>query len=118
MAKARGAASEPRTASREPRPKQKAPAAAKPEPQIGSVGPGEAHGHGAPRLLATPPEQPWTVNVSDGDQREMAVEDIILAYTSGLVTDDTFVWRIGMPEWVPLRDVSEIFDRARAKTKS
>jgi hypothetical protein len=44
----------------------------------------------------------------------MTVEDILFAYTSGLVTDATFVWRAGMPEWVPLRELSEISGRAKA----
>ena len=90
--------------------------AAKPERQVSSVEPREADGDVALRSLAPPPEHPWTVNVSDGDQREMAVEDIVRAYASGLVTDDTFVWRVGMPEWVPLQEVSEIFDRAKTKS--
>jgi hypothetical protein len=118
LANLRGAVAEPRKPSREPRPKQKAPVTAEPEREVSAVAPGEPGRDVAPPALAPAPEQAWTVNVGDGDQREMAVKEIVLAYASGQVTDDTFVWKIGMPEWVPLRELSAIFKRAMAKAKS
>jgi hypothetical protein len=70
-----------------------------------------------PSPASSPPERCWTVNVADGDQQEMAVEKIVGAYRAGIVTDETFVWKDGMSDWLVIRDVPEIF-RAVAKKGS
>jgi hypothetical protein len=64
------------------------------------------------RPAPTPPERPWTVNVAgaDGAQREMALEEIITAYRSGVVTGETLVWKDGMSDWRMIREVAEIFN--------
>ncbi|CAN5290019.1 hypothetical protein BH09MYX1_BH09MYX1_53300 [soil metagenome] len=50
----------------------------------------------------------WTVNVSDGDQRTMTTPEIIEAYRGGVVNDDTYCWKDGMGDWLPLREVPEL----------
>jgi predicted Zn finger-like uncharacterized protein len=52
--------------------------------------------------------EPWTVNVADGDQRTMTVQEIVDAYHQGLVNDETFCWKDGMADWLPLREVAEL----------
>src|SRR5208337_4919369 len=43
----------------------------------------------------------WTVNVGEGDQRSMEDHEIAVAYQSGVVNDETFCWKDGMPDWLP-----------------
>ncbi len=50
----------------------------------------------------------WTVNVAEGDQRTMTTDEIVEAYGQGVVTDDTFCWKDGMADWLPLREVDEL----------
>lgn len=47
----------------------------------------------------------WTVNVADGDQRTMTDAEIIAAYRSGVVKDDTFCWKEGMTDWLPIQEI-------------
>ena len=42
----------------------------------------------------------WSVNLSDTDQRNMTTDEIIAGWKSGLVTNDAFVWKDGMGDWV------------------
>lgn len=55
-----------------------------------------------------PPPGAWTVNVSDADQRTMTLEEIVDTYNAGFITEDAFVWRAGMSDWVALMQVEEI----------
>ncbi len=50
----------------------------------------------------------WTVNVSDGDQRTMTTAEIIDAFRGGVVNDETYCWKDGMADWLPLREVPEL----------
>lgn len=50
----------------------------------------------------------WTVNVADGDQRTMTPQDIADAYAQGVVDDETYLWKDGMADWLPLREVPEV----------
>ncbi|MEO8800832.1 MAG: zinc-ribbon domain-containing protein, partial [Polyangiaceae bacterium] len=50
----------------------------------------------------------WTVNVAEGDQRTMTTDEIVEAYGQGVVTEDTFCWKDGMADWLPLREVDEL----------
>src|SRR5256885_1899801 len=52
--------------------------------------------------------EPWTVNVSDGDQRSMTLAELVSAYSSGTVNDETYCWKDGMADWLPLREIPEI----------
>ncbi|MEO7112483.1 MAG: zinc-ribbon domain-containing protein [Polyangiaceae bacterium] len=51
----------------------------------------------------------WTVNVAEGDQRTMTSEEIIDGYRGGVVTDETFCWKDGMADWLPLREIDELY---------
>ena len=50
----------------------------------------------------------WTLSVDDTDQRTMTVADVVTAYKSGIVNDDTFAWKEGMDDWLPLRDIEAL----------
>jgi len=58
--------------------------------------------------------EPWTVNVGDGDQRTMTDPEIVAAYQAGVVTDDTYCWRDGMGDWLPLREVDALAEACGA----
>jgi predicted Zn finger-like uncharacterized protein len=51
----------------------------------------------------------WMVNVAEGDQRTMADDEVVSAYRAGIVNDETFCWKDGMPDWLPLRDVAQLY---------
>lgn len=51
----------------------------------------------------------WTVNVADGDQRTMTVEEIVQEFKSGLVNEETFCWKDGMNDWLPLREIDALY---------
>jgi predicted Zn finger-like uncharacterized protein len=68
----------------------------------------------APRDAGGEPEEPWTVNVADGDQRTMEQPQVVAAYQSGLVTDDTYCWKDGMNDWLPLREIDPLYDACTA----
>ena len=50
----------------------------------------------------------WTVNVSDDDQRTMSSAQIASAFAAGTVSNDTYVWKDGMSDWLPLSQVAEL----------
>ena len=50
----------------------------------------------------------WTVNVRDDDQRTMSAAQIGAAFAAGTITGDTYVWRDGMADWLPLSQVAEL----------
>ncbi len=47
----------------------------------------------------------WLVSYADDDDRELTSEQIALALQRGEIELDTIVWRDGMPEWQPIRDL-------------
>ena len=51
----------------------------------------------------------WTVNVADGDQRTMTDQEIGAAYHAAVVTDETFCWKDGMSDWLPLREIEPLY---------
>ena len=53
--------------------------------------------------------EPWTVNVADGDQRTMSEPEIAEAYHQGVVSDETFCWKDGMTDWLPLREIEQLY---------
>jgi predicted Zn finger-like uncharacterized protein len=66
-----------------------------------------------------PPEAPaadgaWTVNVAEGDQRTMTDDEIVSAFHSGVVNDETFCWRDGMADWLPLREIEQLSEACGA----
>jgi predicted Zn finger-like uncharacterized protein len=52
---------------------------------------------------------PWTVNVADGDQRTMTGQEIAAEYRTGTVTDETYCWKDGMADWLPLREIEPLY---------
>jgi predicted Zn finger-like uncharacterized protein len=50
----------------------------------------------------------YLVNVSEGDQRSMTLQEIVDAYNSSVVTADTYVWADGMADWAPIGQVEAI----------
>lgn len=51
----------------------------------------------------------WTVNVADGDQRTLTVAEIAAEYRNGVVNEDTYCWKDGMPDWLPLQEIEELY---------
>jgi predicted Zn finger-like uncharacterized protein len=51
----------------------------------------------------------WTVNVADDDQRTMSSAEVAEAYQAGVVRDDTYCWSDGMPDWLPLREIPQLY---------
>ncbi|HEY6463260.1 MAG TPA: zinc-ribbon domain-containing protein [Polyangiaceae bacterium] len=51
----------------------------------------------------------WTVNVADGDQRTMTDGEIAEAYRAGVVSDETYCWKDGMTDWLPLREIDQLY---------
>jgi predicted Zn finger-like uncharacterized protein len=56
----------------------------------------------------------WTVNVADGDQRSMTDGEMVEAYHAGVVTDETFCWKDGMNDWLPLREIEQLYVQCTA----
>ena len=52
---------------------------------------------------------PWTVNVADGDQRTMTGQEIVAEYRTGVVNDETYCWKDGMADWLPLREIEQLY---------
>lgn len=50
----------------------------------------------------------YTVDISDNDQRQMTVTQVVAAYNEGVVTAETYVWKDGMADWEPLANVAEL----------
>jgi predicted Zn finger-like uncharacterized protein len=60
----------------------------------------------------------WTVNVSDEDQRTMTSAQLVMERRRGTITDDTFVWKDGMSDWLPISGVPEIVQLLATPTPS
>ena len=58
--------------------------------------------------------EPWTVNVADGDQRSMSDDEIADAYRTGVVGDETFCWKDGMADWLPIREIEPLYEACNA----
>jgi predicted Zn finger-like uncharacterized protein len=50
----------------------------------------------------------WTVNVADNDQRTMTTAQVVAEFSNGTITDETYCWRDGMGDWLPLREIEEL----------
>lgn len=50
----------------------------------------------------------WLINIGEGDQRSLSVEQISELYQQRTITEETYVWREGMAEWLPLASVPEM----------
>ena len=56
----------------------------------------------------------WHVNVGDNDQRTLTLSELIDAYNTGVVTQDTFIWCDGMDDWRPLAEVDVVVNALHA----
>jgi predicted Zn finger-like uncharacterized protein len=56
----------------------------------------------------------YMVNVAEGDQRTMSLQEIVQAYNTSVVTADTYVWADGMGDWQPLGQVPAIVEALNA----
>ena len=59
-------------------------------------------------------DEGWTVNVAEGDQRAMTDADIVAAYQSGVIGAETYCWKDGMGDWLPLREIDSLFKACSA----
>jgi predicted Zn finger-like uncharacterized protein len=50
----------------------------------------------------------WHVSVSDSDQRTMSLAELVEAYNTGVVAQDTFIWTDGMEDWKALSEVEVV----------
>jgi predicted Zn finger-like uncharacterized protein len=76
----------------------------------GAGGTGEAVAASAyPMVPEAQGTEPWTVNVAEGDQRTMTDPEVAAAYQQGVVTDETYCWRDGMADWLPLREIDTLY---------
>ena len=50
----------------------------------------------------------WSINIAEDDQRSLPIDQIAALQRDGVVTDETFVWREGMADWLPLSAVPEL----------
>jgi predicted Zn finger-like uncharacterized protein len=73
---------------------------------------GEASAEGDSAVVDAPasmaPEAEWSVNLSDTEQVSLSTSQIIEGYRAGRVTNDAFVWKDGMGDWVPLLECAEL----------
>ncbi|HEY3498064.1 MAG TPA: zinc-ribbon domain-containing protein [Polyangiaceae bacterium] len=74
-----------------------------PEVAAGTPAPAAAAAAAAPGAGSS-----WSVNLSDTDQRTMTTQEIIDGWKTGVVTNDAFVWKDGMADWVPILDSAEL----------
>jgi predicted Zn finger-like uncharacterized protein len=73
----------------------------------------------APEPAAPPAgDSPWHVNLGETDQRAMSLAELMDAYNSGLVTQDTFIWTDGMEDWKPLAEVETVVEALHANAGS
>jgi predicted Zn finger-like uncharacterized protein len=56
----------------------------------------------------------WHVSLSDNDQRTMSLTELMNAYNSGVVAQDTFVWTEGMQDWQALSEVEAVVSALHA----
>jgi predicted Zn finger-like uncharacterized protein len=64
-----------------------------------------AKGSAAAYDYSAPQGDEWTVNVAEGDQRTMRLQEIVAQHKSGVVNDETYCWKDGMNDWLPLREI-------------
>jgi predicted Zn finger-like uncharacterized protein len=84
---------------------------------VNGTGGASANGSAAAEAAAPAPagnEAAWHVNVSDTDQRNMTMAELVDAYNAGVVTQETFIWTDGMDDWKPLSEVEAVVSALHA----
>jgi predicted Zn finger-like uncharacterized protein len=69
---------------------------------------GSAAGAASPASGAADDGAQWHVNMGEGEPRTMALAELVEAYNSGAVAQDTFIWTDGMDDWKPLSEVEAV----------
>jgi predicted Zn finger-like uncharacterized protein len=65
-------------------------------------------GAASSNAVGAPDISQWHVNVAEGDQRTMTLAEVVDAYHTGTVTQDTYIWTDGMDDWKALGEVEAI----------
>lgn len=60
-------------------------------------------------------DEQWTVAVTDDDQREMTLAQIVDAYAAGTIDAETFIWRDGMDDWLTPYEIPVIESALRQR---
>ena len=60
--------------------------------------------------------EPWTVNVADGDQRTLTIGEIVQLYKAGIIAEDSYCWRDGMGDWLPLKEIDILHGACTARS--
>jgi predicted Zn finger-like uncharacterized protein len=82
---------------------------------VNGTGSADAGTNGAPSGDAgAMSEAQWHVNIGDNDQRTMTMYELVDAYNTGVVTQDTFIWTDGMDDWRPLAEVEAVVNALHA----
>lgn len=59
-------------------------------------------------MFTVPTAELWTVSFSETDQKTLSVTEIQRDYGLGKINGDTYVWKEGMSDWLPLRDIQSL----------
>ena len=67
---------------------------------------------GASNGSAPPSAAPgaWLVNVGEGDERSLQLQEVLDAYNTGVITAETYLWKEGMADWQALSEIPEIVE--------
>lgn len=60
----------------------------------------------------------YSVDLGEGDQRNMTVAEIVAAYNAGQVTAETYLWADGFADWKGLGEIDEIVEALHAATQA
>ncbi len=83
----------------------------------GKVDPPHVHtadGDGGAGVEEGTSAESFSVDLGGGEPRTMTVAEIVSAFSTGTVTEQTFVWAEGFADWKPISDVPEIADLVRS----
>ncbi|APS00468.1 zinc-ribbon domain-containing protein [Pajaroellobacter abortibovis] len=50
----------------------------------------------------------WTILAQDNSQQTLSTQQVVQYFRSGLISQDTYCWKDGLPEWLPLHNIPEL----------
>ena len=74
-----------------------------------------AVGPASPAAVSEADGAQWHVNIGEGEPRTMTLAELIDAYNTGVVAQDTFIWTDGMDDWKPLSEVDAVVSALHAR---